>query len=38
MRLALERLTRLVAQDGVLGWFPQRDVDEAGARGQAAIP
>ena len=38
MRLALERLARLVAQDGVLGWFPQRDVDEAGARGQAAVP
>src|SRR5262249_11225879 len=33
-----ERLARLVAQDRVLGWFPQRDVDEAGAFGQAAVP
>jgi hypothetical protein len=38
MRLALERLARLVAQDRVLGRFPQRDVDEARARGQAAVP
>src|SRR6266568_1293871 len=38
MRLALECLAPLVAQDRVLGWFPQRDVDEAGARGQAAVP
>ena len=38
MRLTVERLAWLVVQDGVLGWFPERDVDEARARGQAAIP
>ena len=37
MRLALERLALLVAQDRILGRFPQGDVDEAGARGQAAV-
>src|SRR2546429_51810 len=37
MRPALDRLARPVAQDGVLGWFAQRDVDEAGARGQATV-
>jgi len=37
MRLALERLALLVAQDRVLGRFPQRDVDETGARGQASV-
>src|SRR5689334_7104131 len=37
VRLALERLARLVAQDVILGRLPQRDVDETGARGQAAV-
>ena len=38
MRLAVERVALPVAQDRVFGWFGQRDVDEAGARGQAAVP
>jgi hypothetical protein len=37
VRLALERRALLVAQDRILGRFPQGDVDEAGARGQAAV-
>jgi len=37
IRLALERLALLVAQHRVLGRFPQGDVDEAGALGQAAV-
>jgi len=37
MRLAFGRLAPPVPQDRPLGWFPQRDVDEARTRGQATV-